>query len=224
MKDGPTRIILAAAGLVGVWILTYWLWPVGTPAITFDSVASESIPARTSPASPVEESSAPTVSVLNPRQTDLPQAPGARLEPAPPIDYPAVVPPEFDERIVAPGDTIWKIAEQVYGDANLGGVIARANPTVDPKKLQPGKKLLIPKDPRNIQGGPVGAPPPDTKPQIIEYIVAPGDTLGEIAARFYGSTSLWTRIRDANPDLVGPQGQVREGARLVIPPPPKGQG
>lgn len=216
MRDGSTKLIVAAAGLVGVWIVTYWLWPERdrTPAITFDeppvSLASPQVEAAPSEEEPAPVATAPLTNPI-----------GSELEPAPQPDFPAVVPPEFDEHIVAPGETIWSIAEARWGDRNLGGVIARANPTIDPKSLRAGVRLLIPKDPRNIQGAPVGETAPPPEPEIIEYVVELNDTLGAISMQFYGTARLWTRIRDANPGVVSADGDVRVGVKLLIPPPPK---
>lgn len=220
MRDGSNKIILAAAALVGVWVVTYWLWPESerAPAITYDDLPEQLV----TPASETEpEPTTPSRTDATPEGPDPSTNPiGAELEPAPQPDFPAVIPPEFDEHLVAEGETIWSIAESRWGDRNLGGVIARANPTIDPKSLRPGTRLLIPKDPRNIQGTPVGEDPAPPKPEITEYVVEENDTLGAISRQFYGTSQLWTRIRDANPGVVGPNGEVRVGAKLLIPPPP----
>ena len=211
MKDAPTRMLLAAATLVGVWIAVYWLWPSSQPPpITFDEII-----VRPDPDPPAATTSAPSTkspTVTNPL--------GSGLEPAPAPEFDTIIPPEFETHIVAAGETIWSIAAAKWGDQNLGGVIARANPIADPRRLRPGQTLLIPKDPRNIQGVPTDAPAPEPKPEITEYVVAPGDTLSQIAQRFYGRSSLWTRIRDANPAVISQTGDVRVGVTIIIPPPP----
>lgn len=212
MKDAPTRMLLAAATLVGVWIAVYWLWPSSPPPppITFDEVAvlpDPGPPPATSPAPVQPPTSTSTI--------------GATLEPAPTPVFETIIPPEFDTHIVAAGETIWSIAAAKWGDQNLGGVIARANPLADPRRLRPGQTLLIPMDPRNIQGAPTDAPAPAPTPEITEYVVAPGDTLSQIAQRFYGRSSLWTRIRDANPAVISRTGDVRVGVTIIIPPPPE---
>lgn len=238
MRDGSTKLILAAAVLVVVWILTYWLWPAGQapPGITFDVVdtaattfaatgSDETPPPASTIATPSDAAStAPTHTTPAALATPVDNPIGATLDPAPMPEFSAVTPPQFDEHVVAAGETIWTIAQDRYGDRNLGGVIARANPTIDPKKLRVGTTLLIPKDPTNIQGKPVDSEsdkPEAPKVDIVAYIVAPGDTLGGISKQFYGKASLWTRIRDANPGVIGANGDVREGARIVIPPPPE---
>ena len=44
-----------------------------------------------------------------------------------------------------------------------------------------------------------------------------GDTLWKIAQRAYGDASRNVDIRNANPDKIGPNDQLAEGAVLVLP-------
>jgi 5'-nucleotidase len=50
----------------------------------------------------------------------------------------------MSERTVKAGDTLYKIAQEVYHDGNQWQKIAQANPGIDPNNLQPGQKLQIP--------------------------------------------------------------------------------
>jgi nucleoid-associated protein YgaU len=51
------------------------------------------------------------------------------------------------------------------------------------------------------------------------YTVQEGDTLLSIAAHVYGDPSQWTKLYDANKDLVGSDpSQVQVGSQLTIPP------
>ena len=45
---------------------------------------------------------------------------------------------------VAPGDSLWKIAERELGDGSRWKEIAKANGIKDPRRLQPGQNLTIP--------------------------------------------------------------------------------
>lgn len=222
MRDGSAKLIIGTALLVGVWIVAYWLWPARpeSPAITFDQTAEIATIAVTPASEELAESQPPPIPAESASENPV----GLEFEQAPTPEFQPVIPPEFEEHVVVEGDTIWSIAESKWGDANLGGVIARANPMVDPKRLRPGVRLLIPKDPRNIQGLPVDEPAPPVKQDIVQYVVAPNDTLSDIAKHFYGKASLWTRIRDANPDKVSSEGNVRVGVTLLIPPPPDATG
>lgn len=68
---------------------------------------------------------------------------------------------------------------------------------------------------------PDSAPEPDltSGPQHTRtHVVAQGDTLGKIAAKFYGSSSQWRKVYDANKEVIGRNPDViHVGQKLVIP-------
>lgn len=49
------------------------------------------------------------------------------------------------------------------------------------------------------------------------YIVEEGDTLYKIAVKFYGRSSAWQMIREANKETVSTDGRVRAGQELKLP-------
>ena len=49
-----------------------------------------------------------------------------------------------------------------------------------------------------------------------EYMIGYGDTLWDLAVRFYGDPQRWEEILGANPELSGP-GSLRPGETIVIP-------
>ena len=49
------------------------------------------------------------------------------------------------------------------------------------------------------------------------YVVQEGDTLYKIALRFYGRTSAWKMIREANKETITTDGRVRTGQTLKLP-------
>lgn len=53
--------------------------------------------------------------------------------------------PEFTTRLIKRGDTLSNIAAEVYGDAGLWRVIAEANRLDDPRALEVGSRLGLPK-------------------------------------------------------------------------------
>lgn len=54
--------------------------------------------------------------------------------------------PDVDKRyVVRPGDTLTRIAAELYADQSLWRVIAEANGIDNPRRLTPGQVLLIPK-------------------------------------------------------------------------------
>jgi|GEM_PF-763469 len=58
-------------------------------------------------------------------------------------------------------------------------------------------------------------PPTEAEPRM--YVVLPGDTLFRIAEKFYGDSTQWKKIRDANKTNIDPDGRVRAGQILIIP-------
>jgi len=56
------------------------------------------------------------------------------------------------------------------------------------------------------------------QPAKIEHKVASGETLTAIARKHYdGDGNMWRSIRDANPGMVGTNGEIVQGVVLVIP-------
>ena len=58
---------------------------------------------------------------------------------------------------------------------------------------------------------------PDAGAAPRTYRVKRGDTLWKIAQRAYGDASRNVDIRNANPDKIGPNDQLAEGAVLILP-------
>ncbi len=57
------------------------------------------------------------------------------------------------------------------------------------------------------------------KPKVAsrKYVVAAGDTLSAIAAKFYGDANRWKEILEANKDTIKNPNAIRVGQELVIP-------
>jgi nucleoid-associated protein YgaU len=70
------------------------------------------------------------------------------------------------------------------------------------------------------QPPPPAAPAPP-RPAPTRYIVHKGDTLRNVAARpeIYGDANQWTRIYEANREIIGPDRKLRIGQVLIIPKP-----
>lgn len=49
------------------------------------------------------------------------------------------------------------------------------------------------------------------------YVVQDGDTLYKIALRFYGRSSAWNLIREANKAIISTDGRIRAGQKIVLP-------
>ncbi|MDI3311475.1 MAG: LysM peptidoglycan-binding domain-containing protein [Thermoanaerobacterium sp.] len=112
--------------------------------------------------------------------------------------------------IVQPGDTLWSIA-------NKFGVpldeILRANYFMDPNMIYPGQTVIIPCPPKTAPTMPYNPPFEHPKEGRMVYVVKPGDTLYNIAARF--NTTVDAILR-ANPDIQNPS-LIYPGHRIIIP-------
>jgi nucleoid-associated protein YgaU len=103
------------------------------------SGAVETAPARTTP----ERSAPPPPPVTPPAApADAPSAPHQpERTPAMPRPRPE---PEHGSYTVRANDTLYEIAERLYGDGTLWPLIRRANPGIDPRRLHVGTPLRIP--------------------------------------------------------------------------------
>ena len=121
------------------------------------------------------------------------------------------------EYVIQKGDTYSTIAPKFGVTARA---IQAANPTVDPAKLQIGKKIMIP--------APAASPSPgattvvDTASGETTYTVKSGDTLGNLAKQFHTTIKA---IQSAN-GLADTR--IKVGQKLKIPgktaaPPAPGQ-
>lgn len=54
-------------------------------------------------------------------------------------------------------------------------------------------------------------------PTFKEYTVQKGDTLQKISKKFYGTTKKWTKIYDANKDIMKGPNQIYPGQAISIP-------
>jgi len=127
-----------------------------------------------------------------------------------PTNVPPPPAPGTRTYVVQSGDTLFAIAQRIYGDGSQWPRIRDANPGIDPDNLQIGQRIVIP------AGGsePANVPPPPA-PGARTYVVRSGDTLFAIAQRIYGDGSQWPRIRDANPGIVPDNLQI--GQQILIP-------
>ena len=94
--------------------------------------------------------------------------------------------PDFTRYTVVAGDTLSALALRFYGDAELYPLIATASGIADPGDIDVGQRLII--------------------PDATRYKVVAGDTLSELALRFYGDTALYPLIATfngiADPDAI----------------------
>jgi nucleoid-associated protein YgaU len=235
--------------LVGVWILTYWLYTPGGGRVL---VTRDGVRPGVAMKAGSEAGGAPSAAQSPPPAPPEPITPATpRVEPPADPKRPKrmIVEPRFLEYVVERGDTGWEaLARKIYGDSSKWRAISRSNPLVTSDRLYPGRtRLRIPVDPDNIQGKevwvldgkivdppvdeppapspapastPAAAPPPDLTIEAgTRYTIQPGDTLWSIAKAFYGKAALWERIHEANRGVITDPNRAPVGESIIIPPP-----
>ena len=100
------------------------------------------------------------------------------------------------------GDTFEGLARELYGDAELAGLLQRNNEGL--RALRPGLEILVPV--RDDRGD-------DSR----EHVVQEGESLWILSKRFYGDGTRWQELFEANRDLLSAPDAVRAGMRLRIP-------
>lgn len=60
-------------------------------------------------------------------------------------------------------------------------------------------------------------PPQQDNPYQQTHVVRKGDTLSKIADRYYGDARLYTKIFEANRDLLEDPDKIQPGQKLRIP-------
>ena len=214
MNQNSGKLALGLLALLGVWILVYWLAPA-SPKVTFaeqvdvdpESDGSD-LPASKPSVEPVKPAPKPDVSPEVPKKPQNPE----RLHQKVP-EGGGVIVPQFFDHTVAAGETFDTIAAKYYGKRGMGSVIARANPFADPRRLQLGRVLKVPKDPGNIQG--IEVIPESAEERMVT--VRPGDTLSSISKAAFGTVNMAGAIFDANRDTLSTQDDLTVGQRLRLP-------
>ncbi len=230
MTDSTPRIAAGLLGLALLWIGLYWWWPTSAQPRTVKAAGQAAVapveprpspvpvpPADQPPApagNPPDQSSSEQTQIEQQTETPLP-APAA---PAP--RQPVVIPPEFLEHTLAPGETFATLSLKYYGTAAYASSISRANPLLSPASLKPGRTLRVPKDPKNVQGLPVRDPGRSPKGPTTTYTVIQGDSLSIISQRLYGESKHAKLIYEANRDTMKNEHSLRVGQKLIIPPKP----
>lgn len=91
-----------------------------------------------------------------------------------------------------------------------------------PTKAQDTLDEMAAGNARFLPDSPVTEPEPEPGPETWPtYTVQPGDTLSGIARQFYGRSSLWRLIFEANSDVLSDPGRIAPGQILKIPPQPE---
>lgn len=112
-----------------------------------------------------------------------PVTPVTPQQPQPPEPAVSKVMQHAKTYTVKDGDTLMSIAKKYYGRAGLWKRIYDANKDKIPasKKLKKGMKLIIP---------------------ALSYTVKEGETIKDIAKKYFGGQSKWKMIYEANRDVI----------------------
>ncbi|WP_207640679.1 LysM peptidoglycan-binding domain-containing protein [Alkaliphilus transvaalensis] len=131
--------------------------------------------------------------------------------PPPPPPPPTTCPTGTTPYTIRAGDTFFALAQRFNTTVDA---IRRANPTVDPDRLQIGQVICIPV-------GPTPPPPPTTCPTgTTPYTIRAGDTFFALAQRFNTTVDA---IRRANPTVDPDRLQIGQVICIPVgptPPPP----
>jgi nucleoid-associated protein YgaU len=134
--------------------------------------------------------------------------------------------------VVASGDTLSSIAMRELGSGFLADNIFLLNRDVitDPDHLMAGVKIRLPyansppSSADGIDSAPASPPLGDaparrpTRGLGGSHTVARGDTLSSIAQQYYGSSSAWRFLHEANRAIIVNPDQLSVGMQLSIPP------
>ena len=129
----------------------------------------------------------------------------AEVSPSPTSSRPMPVPDRPTEWVVEEGQSLWSIAETVYGDGDQCPRIAAANPGLDPRDLQVGQLLRLPPGDNATYRAPQ------------QWRVQKGESLWSIAEAVYGEGAQWERIAAANRSREVAPGQVLSEPSLIEP-------
>jgi nucleoid-associated protein YgaU len=211
-------------GLVSLWIFVYWWWPASAEpkGISFSAGTRIEQPAAAPPLptkveQPTKQAPDATVPVAQVPPVE-PRTPQSELS----RPTPAIIPPEFLEHILAPGETYATLSLRYYGTSAYANSISKANPLMSPTSLRPGRAVRVPKDPKNIQGLPAKpTKAAESRGPSTTYIVQEGDTLSTIASSVYGESKHSKLIFEANRSILKNEHSLRIGQKLTIPAKPK---
>ena len=124
---------------------------------------------------------------------------------------------------VRTGDILGDISAKYYGTSSRWKEIAAANGISDPRKIKVGEKLVIPGAANRSSSSSSSSTSPTLSPSNgaagrgpgVWHVVQRGDSLGEISTKYYGTSTKWKDIQQANTG-IDPR-SLLVGSKLWIP-------
>ena len=133
------------------------------------------------------------------------------VDPAPEfIETPPAITSVPRKYTVRKGDTLESIAKEFYGDAGKWQLIQKANDNIHPRKLGVGMVLIIPGVSAETK------PQPTTTVAGKTHTIVKGDSLWDIAQKYYGDGNKYKLIMKAN--NISDPNALTVGQVLKIPP------
>ena len=115
------------------------------------------------------------------------------------------------------GESYSTLSEKYYGTSKHFSYIQRANPQLDPTRLQIGQMINIPTKPIEAETT-SAAQGSSIEPGANTYTVTSGDTLSRIAQKQLGRAVLWEKIFELNRDVLDNDPQaLKVGMVLRMP-------
>lgn len=206
------------------------LKPPSAPAPEAPAAKAPAPPRQETPPAPAQAREANAAPVPPPPRTEsrAESSAPAQTRPSPGVQ-PSAAADAVSETlriyVVRPGDTLNRIAARELGSNTLADNIFLLNRDVieDPDRLIVGARIRLPV--RESLGAPAAPPsapaanaaaPSAGRAQV--HVVARGETLSSIALRYYGASSGWRYLYEANQKSIPNPNQLSVGMQLVIPP------
>lgn len=122
--------------------------------------------------------------------------------------------------VVSAGDSLWRLANEFYGDGALYTKIQLANNLGPSGYIEIGQELVIPDllgpDSRVAAAGTDGLV--DQETSLDDYVVQEGDSLWFIALKYRGDGTQWTEIYSLNKEVVGSNPNlIYPNTKLMLP-------
>ncbi|QDU33311.1 LysM domain/BON superfamily protein [Poriferisphaera corsica] len=125
---------------------------------------------------------------------------------------------------------MYKISVKVFGTPKYFKEIAKANPTVDPKRIKPGMKLNLP-DINKLKAAEAtraksnvtsrsrsSSSNATTGSKVKVHTIKAGETLSSISNKYFGTPNRWREIFNANKKALNDDPDaIQPGMKLVVP-------